>query len=153
MGIVATASVRPLLVAMFFGALLSLATGCMTSGEVLNHVDWPVLRLIACSGGPGTATEITGTAGFLAQWIARIVGGANPVYLLSASFTSAALLTQAIRSHTCAALVPPVALRASRQQHLNRPSFAMMIALAATRSSPPATTLLATTRPWHLPCP
>jgi di/tricarboxylate transporter len=132
--IVATASLLPLPVAMLLGALLVLATRCITPGEAYSQVNWTVLILIACMLGLGTAMETTGTASFLAQWIVRIVGGANPVWLLSAFFALTVLLTQPMSNQASAALVLPIALQAARQLNLNPRSFAMMIALAASCS-------------------
>jgi len=132
--IVATANVLPLSVAMLLGALLVLVTRCITPGEAYSQVNWTVLILIACMLGLGTAMESTGTASFLAQWIVRIVGGANPVWLLSAFFALTVLLTQPMSNQASAALVLPIALQAARQLNLNPRSFAMMIALAASCS-------------------
>ncbi len=132
--IVATASALSLSVAMLLGALLVLATRCITPGEAYSQVNWTVLILIACMLGLGTAMETTGTASFLAQWIVRIVGGANPVWLLSAFFALTVLLTQPMSNQASAALVLPIALQAARQLNLNPRSFAMMIALAASCS-------------------
>jgi di/tricarboxylate transporter len=132
--IVSTANVLPLSVAMLLGALLVLATRCITPGEAYSQVNWTVLILIACMLGLGTAMETTGTASFLAQWIVRIVGGASPVCLLSAFFALTVLLTQPMSNQASAALVLPTALQAARQLNLNPRSFAMMIALAASCS-------------------
>ena len=132
--IVATANVLPLSVAMLLGALLVLASRCITPGEAYSQVNWTVLILIACMLGLGTAMENTGTASFLAQWIVRLVGGGNPVWLLSAFFALTVLLTQPMSNQASAALVLPIALQAARQLNLNPRSFAMMIALAASCS-------------------
>jgi di/tricarboxylate transporter len=132
--IVATANVLPLSVAMLLGALLVLATRCITPGEAYSRVNWTVLILIACMLGLGTAMETTGTASFLAERMVGIVGGANPVWLLSAFFVLTVLLTQPMSNQASAALVLPIALQAARQLNLNPRSFAMMIALAASCS-------------------
>jgi len=132
--VIATANVLPLSVAMLLGALLVLATRCITPGEAYNQVNWTVLILIACMLGLGTAMETTGTASFLARWIVKLVGGANPVWLLSAFFALTVLLTQPMSNQASAALVLPIALQAARQLNLNPRSFAMMIALAASCS-------------------
>ena len=132
--LVATANVFPLSVTMLLGALLVLTTRCITPGEAYNQVNWTALILIACMLGLGTAMETTGTASFLAQWITRIGGGANPVWLLSAFFAVTVLLTQPMSNQASAALVLPIAMQAARQLNLNPRTFAMMIALAASCS-------------------
>jgi di/tricarboxylate transporter len=132
--VVAVAGLLPLSVAMLLGALLVLATRCITPGEAYSQVNWTVLILIACMLGLGRAMETTGTAAFLAQQIVHLVGGANPIWLLSAFFGLTVLLTQPMSNQASAALVLPIALQAARQLNLNPRSFAMMIALAASCS-------------------
>lgn len=132
--VTATANLLPLPVAMLLGALLALATRCITPGEAYSRVNWTVLILIACMLGLGTAMETTGAAQLLAEQVVRIVGASHPLWLLSAFFAMTVLLTQPMSNQAAAALVLPIALQAAHQLNLNPRSFAIMIALAASCS-------------------
>ena len=132
--IAATVGVLELPVAMLMGALLVLATRCITPEEAYARVNWQVIILIASMLGLGIAMETTGTAEFLAAQVVRLLGGARPVWMLSAFFGLTVLLTQPMSNQASAAVVLPVALQAAEQLNLNPRSFAVMIALAASTS-------------------
>ncbi len=130
----ATVGVLELPVAMLLGALLVLATRCITPEEAYSRVNWQVLILIGSMLGLGIAMETTGTAAFLASQVVNLLGDTRPVWLLSAFFGLTVLLTQPMSNQASAAVVLPVALQAAGQLGLNPRSFAIMIALAASTS-------------------
>jgi di/tricarboxylate transporter len=130
----ATVGVLELPVAMLMGALLVLATRCITPEEAYARVNWQVIILIASMLGLGIAMETTGTAEFLAAQVVRLLGDTRPVWLLSAFFGLTVMLTQPMSNQASAAVVLPVALQAAEQLGLNPRSFAVMIALAASTS-------------------
>jgi di/tricarboxylate transporter len=132
--LVGTLNLVSLPVAMLLGAVLVFATRCITPEEAYRQVRWKVLILIASMLALGTAMELTGTAGFLADQIVRIAGGLGTFWLLSAFFALTVLLTQPMSNQAAAVVVLPVALRTAGQLGLNPRSFAMIIALAASCS-------------------
>lgn len=121
-------------VAMLLGALLVLATRCITPGEAYNRINWTVLLIIAAMLGLGAAMETTGTAHFLASQVTTLVGVSNPVLLLSIFFFMTVLLTQPMSNQAAAAVVLPVAIQTAEQMTLNPRPFAIIIALAASCS-------------------
>jgi di/tricarboxylate transporter len=121
-------------VAMLLGALLCFVTRCITPEEAYRKVDWRVLILIGCMLGLGAAMQYTGTAQFLAERLAALVGNANPRWLLTGFFLLTVLLTQPMSNQAAAAVVIPLALQTAIQLGLNPRSFAMMIAIAASTS-------------------
>jgi len=131
---VTTFNLLSLPVGMLLGALLVLATRCITPEEAYSRVNWTVLILIASMLGLGIAMETTGTARFLARYIVDLVGASRPIWLLSAFFILTVLLTQPMSNQAAAAVVLPVALQAANQLNLNPRSFTIMIALAASCS-------------------
>lgn len=132
--IATTINLLSLPVAMLLGALLVLATRCITPEEAYGQIEWKALILIASMLGLGAAMETTGTAGFLAGQIVRFVGHAQPIWLLTAFFFLTVLLTQPMSNQAAAVVVLPVAIQAATQLGLNPRSFAIMIALAASCS-------------------
>ncbi len=126
--------VVPLPVAMLLGALLVFVTRCITPDEAYRQVDWKVLILIGSMLALGVAMQTTGTAVFLADRLTALVGGLNPLWLLTGFFVLTVLLTQPMSNQAAAAVVIPVAIQTAVQLGLNPRTFAIMIALAASTS-------------------
>jgi di/tricarboxylate transporter len=93
-----------------------------------------VLILIASMLGLGAAMETSGAAEFLSRAIVRMLGSAQPIWLLTAFFLLTLLLTQPMSNQAAAVVVLPIAMQTAEQLSLNPRSFAMMIALAASCS-------------------
>ena len=121
-------------VAVLLGALLTFLTRCITPEEAYREVEWKVLILIGSMLAVGAAMENTGTAVFLSSQIVRLVGQANPLWLLGAFFILTVLLTQPMSNQAAAVVVVPVAIQTALQLGLNPRTFAMMIAVAASTS-------------------
>ncbi|NLE44253.1 MAG: SLC13 family permease [Chloroflexi bacterium] len=132
--VLATTGLVPLSVAMVLGALLVLATRCITPEEAYREVNWSVLILVACMLALGAAMESTGTAAYLAEQIVRFARQVQPAWLLLGFYLLTMLLTQPMSNQASAAVVLPVALRTATQMGLNPRSFAIIIALAASSS-------------------
>jgi di/tricarboxylate transporter len=124
----------PLPAAMLSGALLVFVTRCISPEEAYRQVDWKVLILIGSMLGLGVAMQSTGTAAFLADRLTALVGGWNPLWLLSGFFFLTVALTQPMSNQAAAAVVVPVALQTALQLGLNPRTFAMMITIAASTS-------------------
>ncbi len=124
----------PLPAAMLLGALLVFVTRCITPEDAYRQVDWKVLVLIGSMLGLGVAMQSTGTAEFLAERLAALVGTWHPLWLLTGFFALTVLLTQPMSNQAAAAVVIPVALQTAARLGLNPRTFAMMIAIAASTS-------------------
>ena len=124
----------PLPVAMLLGALLVFVTRSITPEDAYQQVEWKVLILIGSMLALGVAMQHTGTAKFLADGLTALVGGWNPLWLLTGFFLLTVLLTQPMSNQAAAAVVIPVALQTAVQLGLNPRTFAMMIAIAASTS-------------------
>jgi di/tricarboxylate transporter len=130
----ATFKLLSLPVAMLLGAVLVFVTRCITPEEAYGQVNWKALILIASMLGLGVAIEATGTAGFLAAQIVRLMGAAQPVWLLTGFFVLTVLLTQPMSNQAAATVVLPVAIQTANQMDLNPRGFAVIVALAASCS-------------------
>ncbi len=128
---IATLGLVSLPVATLLGALLVFVTRCITPEEAYSRINWRVLILIASMLGLGEAMEATGTAQYIAGWVAQFAGHASPIALLSGFFFLTVLLTQPMGDQAATVVVLPVAIRTALQLGLNPRSFAMMIALTA----------------------
>ncbi len=129
-----TFEILSLPVAALLGALLCFLTRCITPEDAYREVEWKVLVLIGSLLALGLAMDETGTAKFLASRVVDIVGGSNPIGLLSGFFILTVVLTQPMSNQAAAIVILPVAIQTALQLGLNPRSFAMMIAVAASCS-------------------
>jgi di/tricarboxylate transporter len=130
----ATLSILPLAVSFMAGAVLVLATRCITPQEAYRDIEWKVLILIGSMLALGAAMGKTGAAAFLAGWIVDLAGGASPTWLLTGFFALTVLLTQPMSNQAAAIVVLPLALETAVATGLDPRAFAMMIAVAASVS-------------------
>jgi di/tricarboxylate transporter len=121
-------------VAVLLGAFAVFATRTITPEEAYRLVDWRVLVLIGCMLAVGDAMEGTGTAKFLAGELARLVGDANPLWMVSGVFVLTVALTQPMSNQAAAVVVLPVAVQTALALGLNPRTFAVMVAVAASTS-------------------
>lgn len=129
-----TLEILSLPAAMLLGALLVFLTRCITPDNAYRQIDWKVLILIGSMLGLGVAMQATGTAKFLAEGLASLVGTWHPVWLLTGFFVITVVLTQPMSNQAAAAVVIPVALQTAILLGLNPRTFAMIIAIAASTS-------------------
>jgi len=132
--LIGSAKIISLPTAMLLGAFMVFLTKCITPEEAYRQVEWKVLILIGCMLALGTAMQSTGTAQYLADRLAALVGAWNPLWLLTGFFALTVLLTQPMSNQAAAAVVIPVALQTAIQLGLNPRPFAIMIAVAASTS-------------------
>jgi len=132
--VAAGVNLLPLSVAVLLGVVLAFLTRCVTPEEAYREVDWKVIILIGSMLAVGSAMQETGTAHFLATWIAGRVGGAGPVWLLSGFFALTILLTQPMSNQAAAGVVIPVAIQTALQLGWDPRPFAVMITVAASTS-------------------
>ena len=132
--LVATACGVSLPLAAMTGVLLIFATGCITPAEAYAGVEWKAIILIGSMLGLGVAMDSSGAAQYLAGLIVSLTGQANPLWLLTAFFIAAVLLTQPMSNQAAAIVLLPVAIQTAYQADLNPRTFVMMIAVAASTS-------------------
>jgi len=121
-------------VAVFLGVLVVFLTRCITPEEAYREVEWKALILIASMLGLGSALEVTGAARYLSMEIVKLVGAADPRFLLAGFFILTMLLTQPMSNQAAAVVVVPIALETAAHLGLNPRTFAVMIALGASCS-------------------
>lgn len=130
----ATFKVLPLAVATLLGAFGVFATRCITPADAYREVEWRAIILIGCMLGLGEAMNSTGTAKYLASFLANSLNGMNPLWLLAGFFLLTVVLTQPMSNQAAAAVILPIAVATATQLNLNPRTFAMMIAVAASCS-------------------
>ncbi len=121
-------------VAVMLGAMAVFVTRCITPGEAYRRINWNLWLLISCMLALGQAMEISGLADLLADQLVLLIGGTNPILLLSAFFVISLLLTQPMSNQAAAVVIIPVAIQTAVQLGLNPRTFAVMIAVGASCS-------------------
>jgi di/tricarboxylate transporter len=129
-----TLKVVSLPVAMLLGAFCTFAAKCVTPADAYREVEWRVVILIASMLALGEAMTATGTARYLAEWVANATMGFDPLWLLGGVFLLTVLLTQPMSNQAAAAVILPIAVQTAQHLDLNPRTFAMMIAVAASCS-------------------
>jgi di/tricarboxylate transporter len=129
-----TLKVVSLPVAMLLGAFGTFAAKCVTPADAYREVEWRVVILIASMLALGEAMTATGTARYLAEWVANATMGFDPLWLLGGVFLLTVLLTQPMSNQAAAAVILPIAVQTAQHLDLNPRTFAMMIAVAASCS-------------------
>lgn len=132
--LVATFKILPLPVAFLAGAVLTMATRCITPEEAYREIEWKALILIGSMLSLGVAMQQSGTAEYLADAIVGWTSGADPIWLLTGFFVLTVALTQPMSNQAAAIVVLPLAIQTAIQSELNPRTFAMMIAVAASTS-------------------
>ncbi len=132
--LLATFNLLSLPVAVWLGALLVFATGCISPDTAFHAIEWKALIVIGSMLALGSAMEYTGTAEFLASWIIGLVPPSNALGLLTMFFALTMLLTQPMSNQAAAVIVLPIALETAAQLGLNPRTFAIMIAVGASCS-------------------
>ncbi|MGH8719027.1 MAG: SLC13 family permease [Burkholderiales bacterium] len=130
----ATFNLVPLPVAVLGGALLAMATRCISPDDAYRQVEWKVLILIGSLLALGAAMEKTGAGDFLAGHLIALAGRDYPLVILSGFFFLTVALTQPMSNQAAAILLVPIAIQTALQLGLDPRPFALMIAVAASTS-------------------
>lgn len=128
------AGVLPVVFCFLLGATLMVLTGCLSTQQAYEHIDWRVLLLIAGMSSLGVAMKSSGAAGFVAALLHSLTAGLPPLALLAALFWITVLLTQPLSNAAAGLLALPIALAAAEAGGKNPRGFAMMVSIAASIS-------------------
>jgi len=120
--------------AMVIGAVLMVLTGCLTMDEAYESVEWRSVFLIAGMLPLGTAMGTTGTAAFLADLLAGVLGRFGPLAILAGIYILAALLTEPMSNAAATVLVVPIAIDTALGLGANPQPFVLATVIGASTS-------------------
>lgn len=126
--------VLPIAITFLTGAVLMVMTGCLSTQQAYDNIEWRVLFLIAGMYSMGLAMESSGAAEFLAESIVHLLGRFGSLTVLGAFFWITVLLTQPLSNAAAALLVLPTAISTAHELGANPRTFAMMVCIAASVS-------------------
>ena len=132
--VMSAAGVLPIEVLAVTGAVLMVATRCLTIGEAARAVDRSILMLIGASIAAATALERTGGAALIAQGTVHLLGGLSPAFILSGLFLIIAIMTNFLSNNATAVLFTPIALDVARRLGVPPQGFLACVIFAANAS-------------------
>jgi di/tricarboxylate transporter len=132
--LVGGAGLMPFPVAALTAAVLLVLSGCLSTREAYEAIDWRILVLVASLLGLAVAMESGGAAQFLAGKLAEATTDLGPMALLAGFYLLTVVLTQPMSNQAAALVVLPVALLTAQNLGLNPRTFAIAITLAASCS-------------------
>ena len=135
-GVVLTAAVNllPIVVSALTGCILMVLTGCITTEEAYQAINWKVILLLAGVIPLGTAMENSGAADILSEVLLGTLQPLGPTAVLSGFFLASTLLTNVISNQATAALLTPIAIQAAGTLGVSTRPFLMAITYAASLS-------------------
>jgi di/tricarboxylate transporter len=135
-GVVLTAAfnVLPIVVSALTGCILMVLTGCVTTEEAYQAINWKVIFLLAGVIPLGTAMENSGAADVLSEVLLGGLQPFGPMAVLSGFFLASMMLTNIISNQATAALLTPIAIQAAQTLGVNTRPFLMAITYAASLS-------------------
>lgn len=126
--------ILPLSVAVVVAVALSLALRLVTPEEAYSSIEWPVIVLVACMLGFGTAFEDTGAAKVLTGALSGILDPLGPMGLLAALFVVTVALTQPMSNQAAALVMLPLAIGTAKTLGYDPRPFVIGITIAASNS-------------------
>ncbi|HEY9056810.1 MAG TPA: SLC13 family permease [Aurantimonas sp.] len=132
--LMAATGALPIEVLAVVGALLMVATGCLTVGEAARAFDRSIFMLIGASIAAAVALERTGGAAMIAEAAVAALAGLTPWAILSALFLVIAIMTNLLSNNATAVLFTPIALDLSRRLGTSPEAFLACVILAANAS-------------------
>lgn len=130
----ATLGVVPVVTAAVTGAVLLILTGCLTSEEAHQAINWKVILLLAGVIPLGVAMDETGAARLLAEGILSGLGPWGATAVLSGFFLLTLLLTSVMSNQATAAILAPIAIQTAHALQASPRPFLMAVTSAASLS-------------------
>jgi len=132
------------------GAVICVATGCISQSTVFNKMNWTTVVIMGCSFGIAAGLEQSGAGGLVARSMIGLLGDAVSPWLLCATLALAAVIfTNFMSSTATAALLVPIAALVAQELGYDVKSLVMSVAIATNIgyatpiSTPPITMTLA----------
>ena len=121
----------PAPLAFLFGAVVMVATRCVSVEQAYRNIDVRIFVMIAGVIPLGIAMEQTGTAKLLADGLLHVVAHWPALAVLMVMFSAAALLTQILSDAATTVLLGPIAVSLAQSLHLSPTPFVVCTALGA----------------------
>jgi di/tricarboxylate transporter len=135
-GVIASAAFNLLSisVAALAGCVLMIVSGCITTDEAYESINWKVMFLLIGVIPLGVAMEKTGAADLMSDALLGVLGDLGPTAAVSGFFFLSMMLTNIISNQATAALLAPIAIQAAESLGVSARPLLMAITYAASLS-------------------
>ena len=132
-GVVGTAAfnLAPIVVSAPAGVILMILTGCITTEEAYNAINWKVIMLLVGVLPLGTAMDKTGAAGLIAESVISVLYDFGPITVLSGLYLLTMSITAIISTNASVALLAPIAIQIANQIGVNAQPMVLAVSYAA----------------------
>jgi len=136
MAVVALAAlnVMPIVILAVIGATFVVLTGCLSSEEAYEAVQWPILILIYAMLAVGLALEQTGAMKLLVTTLSTSTAMLGPIGLLIVVYAVTSLATEFMSNNAAAILLTPIAIGIAMSAGLDPKPFVIAVMLAGSAS-------------------
>lgn len=125
--------VPEIVVIAFLGAILMVATRCISASEARQSLNWQTLLSIAAAFGLGKALQNSGAAEVIANMVVRNTAQwGGPLGVLAACYLVTMVLTELLSNAAAAAIMFPFALSMANEMGVSPRPFAISIMFAAS---------------------
>lgn len=126
--------VTTIVISALLGVLAMIVTGCFTTEEAYEEIDWSVIILLGSLIPLGLAMQETGAAGWLASGLLWITAPLGAYGLLAGVYTLTTLLTAVISNAAAAVILTPMAVAAANGLGYSPWPFVIAVMFAASNS-------------------
>ncbi len=126
--------ILPIVITAVIGVILMNLTGCLTTEEAYNAVNWKVIILLGGIIPLGTAMEKTGAAHLLSETLINYLGSMGPTAIVSGFFLLSMMLTNLISNQATALLLAPIAIDTASSIGVSAEPLLMAVTFAASLS-------------------
>lgn len=134
LGVVMAAAVEllPIAISAPAGVVLMILTGCITTEEAYNAVNWKIIILLAGVIPLGLAMDKTGAGNLLAENLVSLLGEFGPHAMLAGFYLLTMTLSAIMSTNASAALVAPLAIQISNSIGVSPEPFVICVSYAAS---------------------
>ncbi|MDX1638705.1 MAG: SLC13 family permease [Balneolaceae bacterium] len=134
LGVVAIAALEilPIAISAPAGVILMILTGCITTEEAYNAVNWKIIMLLAGVIPLGLAMDKTGAATLMADALVDTLEGFGPRAMLAGFYLLTMLMSAIMSTNASAALVAPLAIQIANSIGVNPEPFVISVSYAAS---------------------
>lgn len=129
---VAAFNILPITVSAGTGVILMILTGCITTEEAYNAVNWKIIILLAGVIPLGTAMDKTGAASLIADTLVHFLHGFGPRALLAGFYLITMLMSAIMSTNAAAVLLAPLAIEIAHTIGVDAAPFIISVSYASS---------------------
>ncbi|KQC04159.1 MAG: citrate transporter [Methanoculleus sp. SDB] len=133
-GILLTLTGVPIALGLLSGALAMILLGVLSIDEAYRSIDWRTIFLLAGLIPLGAAMDSTGTAAFMADWLAVITGGSPAIIVLLAVALLTTFLTLFMSNVAATVLLVPLVILIGEGSGIDPRALALLVGICASNS-------------------